>query len=115
MPSDNPFATSSSRRASLSVFDTHTPERAISSTFLLGQVMFLVAVAIGFAAAGTYLGRDLAFGTAEICEFGFLGMVFAQMFVRPLREGSIGMAWLFALALLLGIGMGPVIAEYATY
>jgi modulator of FtsH protease len=115
MPSDNPFATSSPRQTSLSVFDAHTTEGAVSSTFLLGQVMFLVAVAIGFAAGGTYIGRNLAFGTAEICEFGFLGMVFAQMFVRSLREGPIGMVWLFALALLLGIGMGPVISEYATY
>jgi modulator of FtsH protease len=115
MPSENPFATSPSRRPSLSVFDAHTTERATSSTFLLGQVMFLVAVAIAFAAAGAYIGRDLPFGTAEICEFGFLGMVLAQMFVGSLREGPLGMAWLFALALLLGVGMGPVIAEYATY
>jgi modulator of FtsH protease len=105
----------SSSPNALSVFDTRAGVRAASSTFLLGQVMFLVAVALGFAAGGTYLGRDLSFGTAEICEFGALGMILVQMFVPALREGSIGMVWLFALALLLGLGLGPVIAEYATF
>lgn len=109
MPSDY----SSSRANALSVFDARAGERAASSTFLLGQVMFLVAVALAFTAAGTYIGRDLPFGTAEICEFGFLGMVLLQMFVSPLREGRVGMTWLFGLALLLGLGLGPVIANYA--
>jgi modulator of FtsH protease len=76
--------------------------------------MFLVAVALGFAAGGTYIGRNLSFGTAEICEFAALGMIFLQMFVAPLREGSVGMVWLFALALALGLGLGPVISQYAT-
>jgi modulator of FtsH protease len=110
MPPDYP----SSRSASLSVFDARAGERSASATFLLGQVMFLVAVALGFAAAGTYVGRNLTFGTAEICEFGALGMIIVQMFLAPVREGSIGMVWLFAMALLLGIGLGPVISEYAT-
>jgi modulator of FtsH protease len=105
---------STSRSEALSAFDSRAGARAASSTFLLGQVMFLVAIALGFAAAGTYLGRDLAFGTAEICEFGALGMLIVQMFVPVLREGPTGMVWMFALALLLGLGLGPVIAEYAT-
>jgi modulator of FtsH protease len=113
MPPDNPFAASAKQR-SLSIFDARAGARAASSTFLLGQVMFLVAVALAFTAAGTYVGRDLPFGTAEICEFGFFGMVLVQMFVSPLREGPMGMTWLFALALLLGLGLGPVIAEYST-
>ena len=35
---------------------------AISTTKLLGQVMFLVAIALAFAALGTWIGRDLAAG-----------------------------------------------------
>jgi modulator of FtsH protease len=107
--------TPSTSAAELSIFDARAGARAESSTFLLGQVMFLVAIALAFAAAGTYLGRDLSFGTAEICWFGTLGMLIAQMFVPALREGPVGMTWMFALALLLGLGMGPVIAHYATY
>jgi modulator of FtsH protease len=103
-----------SRQGALSAFDASVRVGAASSTFVLGQVMFLVAVALAFAAGGTYFGRDLGFGTAEICEFGALGMILVQMFVPVLREGPIGMVWLFALALLLGLGLGPVIAQYAT-
>jgi modulator of FtsH protease len=113
---ENPFeATSSRRRSALSAFDIGATQRTVSATFLLGQVMFLVAIALAFASAGTYIGRHLAFGTAEICEFGALGMLIAQMFVPALRVGSVGMVWMFALALLLGVGLGPVISEYATY
>ncbi|HEY7891085.1 MAG TPA: Bax inhibitor-1 family protein [Solirubrobacteraceae bacterium] len=104
----------SSRANTVSVFDARAGVRSASATFLLGQVMFLVAIALGFAAGGTYVGRNLSFGTAEICEFACLGMVVAQMFVAALREGSLGMAWLFTLALLLGLGLGPVISQYAT-
>ena len=42
-------------------------------------------------------------------------MLIAQMFVPALRVGSVGMIWMFAFALLLGLGLGPVISEYATY
>ncbi len=112
--SDNPYEAASRREGNLSIFDAHAAERATSATFLLGQVMFLVAIALAFAAAGTYIGRDLAYGTAMICEFGALGMLIVQMFVPALRMGSVGMAWMFALALLLGLGLGPVIAYYST-
>lgn len=108
-------STSSSSASALSVFDANAGARAASSTFILGQVMFLVAIALAFAAAGTYIGRHLSFGVAEICWFGTLGMLIAQMFVPVLREGPVGMVWMFALALLLGLGMGPMIAHYATY
>lgn len=113
--SDNPFATStSSKPAALSVFDAHAGEREASSTFLLGQVMFLVAIALAFFAGGTYIGRDLSYGTGLIFELGALGMLIVQMFVPKLREGPTGMTWMFALALLLGLGLGPVINQYAT-
>ena len=38
----------------------------VSTAELLGQVLFLVAIAIGFCALGTYLGRDLQLGTARL-------------------------------------------------
>ncbi len=113
--SENPFEATGSRQRELSIFDTHAAERTTGATFLLGQVMFLVAVALAFAAAGTYIGRDLPYGTAMICELGALGMLIVQMFVPALRVGSVGMVWMFSLALLLGLGLGPVIANYATY
>lgn len=88
--------------------------RAISTTQLLGQVMFLVAIALGFLAIGSYAGRDLSFSTARICSFGGFGMLIAAAFAKPLRVGPIAMAWLFATALMIGIGLGPVLAYYAS-
>jgi FtsH-binding integral membrane protein len=82
------------------------------TTAIFGQVMLLVGVAIGFLAVGSLIGRDVAPGTATILGFVAIGMIFAQSFVRPLRAGPIGMLWLFAAALILGISLGPVLNEY---
>jgi FtsH-binding integral membrane protein len=89
--------------------------RAITTTQLLGQVMFLVGVALLFAAAGTYLGRDLEPGTARICSFAGFGMLLAASFGgERFRVGTFAMGWLFATALAIGLGLGPVIAYFAT-
>ena len=88
--------------------------RDISTAQLLGQVMFLVAIAIGFCALGTLLGRDIAFGTARICSFAAFGMLLVSSFAgQRFRVGAFAMGWLFATALVLGLGLGPVIAYYS--
>ena len=105
--SDNPFGTTStsSKQSALSVFEPRATERAASSTFLLGQVMFLVAVALAFTSAGAYIGRELSYGTGLIFELGAFGMLIVQMFVpsaarRPdgddvdVRARAAARAWL---------------------
>ncbi|TML98128.1 MAG: hypothetical protein E6G10_23435 [Actinobacteria bacterium] len=88
-----------------------TRARARSYPVLLGQVMFLVAVALGFLALGTYLGRDLAVGTARVISFVGLGMLLVASFGgERFRIGSFAMGWLFATALAIGSGLGPVLA-----
>jgi FtsH-binding integral membrane protein len=88
--------------------------RAISTAQLLGQVMFLVAIALGFCALGTLVGRDLALGTARLCSFAGFGMLLVSSFAgERFRVGPFAMAWLFATALLIGLGLGPVIAYFA--
>lgn len=84
-----------------------------STATILGQVMFLVAVALAFAVAGTLIGRDLSEGTARACTFAGLGMLVATWFVGALRHGPLGMFWLCTLALLIGLGIGPVIGYLA--
>ena len=89
--------------------------RDVSVAQLLGQVMFLVAIALGFCALGTLLGRDLSLGTARICSFAGLGMLLVSSFAgERFRVGPFAMGWLFATALLIGLGLGPVIAYFAT-
>jgi modulator of FtsH protease len=89
--------------------------RAISTSQLLGQVMFLVAIALAFCAAGTLIGRDLSLGTARVFSFAGFGMLLVSSFAgERFRVGPFAMFWLFATALAIGIGLGPVIAYFAT-
>ncbi len=89
--------------------------RDISTAQLLGQVMFLVAIALGFCTLGTLLGRDLSLGTARICSFAGFGMLLVSSFAGArFRVGAFAMAWLFATALLIGLGLGPVIEYFAS-
>jgi modulator of FtsH protease len=97
-----------------SAFGLARPGTRASTATIFGQVMFLVGIAIGFLAIGSILGRDLAYGTARILSFVAIGMLLAQSFVAPLRYGPIGMGWLFALSLVLGVSLGPVLSFYAS-
>jgi modulator of FtsH protease len=96
-------------------FTAHAPAHArVSTARLLGQVMFLVSVAVGFLALGIYLGRNLALGTATICSFVGLGMLLVASFApgRLFRVGPFAVVWLYSLATVLGLGLGPVIQQY---
>jgi modulator of FtsH protease len=87
----------------------------VSTAELLGRVLFLVAIAIGFCALGTYLGRDLQIGTARIISFVGFGMLLVSSFAgERFRVGPFAMAWLFATATAIGLGLGPVIAYFST-
>ena len=93
----------------------YAAERSISTAQLLGQVMFLVAIAIGFLVVGTVLGRDLSIGTARICSFAGFGMLLVSSFAgERFRVGTFAMGWLFATALMIGLGLGPVISYFAS-
>ncbi len=88
--------------------------RAISTAQLMGQVLFLVAIALAFCAAGTLIGKDLEPGTARLFSFAGFGMLLVASFAgERFRVGAFGMFWLFATALAIGIGLGPVIAYFA--
>ena len=95
----------------LSGYAVDTRARARSSTTLLGQVMCLVAIAIGFLALGTYVGRDLDIGTARIISFVGFGMLLVSAFAgERFRVGPFAMGWLFATSLAIGLGLGPVLS-----
>jgi modulator of FtsH protease len=79
---------------------------------LLGQVMFLVAVALGFLTAGALIGQNLSQGAALLCFLVAFGMLIAQSFVDRLRVGTFAICWLYCVALLLGLGIGPTIGYF---
>jgi FtsH-binding integral membrane protein len=80
---------------------------------LLGKVMGFVAVTVGFAALGAYLGRDLSGWTGLVLFVGaFASIIGLNVAVARGRE-QLAIGLLFGLGLLLGLAVAPVIADYA--
>jgi FtsH-binding integral membrane protein len=81
---------------------------------VFGQVMGLVALTVGCAALGAYLGRDLTGGVgigAFIASFAcIIGLNIAS--TRGHEQLATGL--LFGLGLLLGVAVAPVLAHYAS-
>ena len=93
-----------------------TRAEGISTTRLFGQVMFLVAVALGLLGLGAFLGQDISQGAALACSLGGLGMLLAQSFGgERFRVGAFAIGWLYGLSVLLGLGLGPVISSYIAF
>src|SRR4051794_438699 len=80
---------------------------------LLGQVMGLVAVAVGFAALGAYLGRDLSGATGLVLFIGAFACIFGLNIAAAKGREQLAIGLLLALGLLLGLAVAPVIADYA--
>ena len=94
---------------------TDTAHPRTSAPGLLGRVLLLVAVAIGCAAAGAVIGRDLSPGVAITLTLVAFGMLLTQTFGGDLfRVGHFAIGWLLAVGLVIGLGVGPVLAYYAS-
>jgi modulator of FtsH protease len=79
---------------------------------VFGQVMGLVAVTVGFAALGAYLGRDLSRGAGWLMFFIAIGGLLGLNVVAA-RNERLAVTLLFVVGLALGMTMGPVVAYYA--
>ena len=80
---------------------------------LLGPVMGFVAVAVGFAALGAYLGRDLSGVTGLLLLIPALACVIGLNVAASKDREQLAIGLLFGMGLLLGLAVGPVLAEYA--
>lgn len=85
---------------------------AAETRAVFGQVMGLVAFTVGFFALGAYIGRDISGGAGILCMIGAIVLFVALNFVVR-RSEQAAIAILFGAGLLLGIGLGPVLNEYA--
>ena len=80
---------------------------------LLGQVMGYVAVTVGFTALGAYLGRDLSGGTGLLLFIPAFAAIIGLHFAVARGREQLAIGLLFGLGLLLGLAVGPAIADYA--
>ena len=79
----------------------------VSTATVFGRVRFLIAVALGFLAGGTIIGKDLSQGAALACSSGGLRCCSSPRSAgAPFRVGAFAIGWLYALALLIGLGLG---------
>ena len=80
---------------------------------VFGQVMGLVAVTVGFAALGAYIGRNLSGGTGLLFFIAAFACVFGLNRANARGAEQLAVALLFGLGLALGLAVAPVIAVYA--
>src|SRR5919199_5520336 len=79
---------------------------------VFGQVMGLVAVTVGFAAAGAYIGRDMSHGAGWLLFIGAIVCI-VGLNIAAQRAQGVAITLLFAMGLLLGMFAGPIFAYYA--
>ena len=98
---------------------TYDPQALAGTTIerdareLLGQVMGLVAVEVGFAALGAYLGRDLSGATGLLLFIAAFASIIALTRAAARGREQLAIGLLFGLGLLTGLAVAPVIADYA--
>lgn len=93
----------------------HEQERALpraDARAVFGQVMFMVAVALGFTAGGAWIGQDLSTGAALVCWVAAFALILGMSFARKAQNGALGMGLLYGVAFFLGLAIGPTLAAY---
>ena len=80
---------------------------------VFGQVMGLVAFALGFAALGAYILRNSTGGTGFIFFIGAFACIFALQAAAARGHEQLAIGLLFGMALLLGMAISPIIVYYA--
>jgi modulator of FtsH protease len=73
--------------------------------------MWLVALTAGCFALGCYAGRDLSAGWSIVWFIAGFGCLIALNFARRASDAA-SVTLLLVMGLLLGLGMGPVVAYY---
>jgi uncharacterized protein len=80
---------------------------------VFGQVMGLVALTVGCAALGAYIGRNLSGATGLLLFIGAFACIFGLNIASARGHEQLALGLLFGLGLLLGMAVGPVLAVYA--
>jgi FtsH-binding integral membrane protein len=89
------------------------PITGARSRAVFGQVMGLVALTVGFTALGAYIARDLTGSTGLLFFIGAFACIFGLNFAASRGREQLAIVLLFALGLLLGMAVAPVLNVYA--
>lgn len=79
---------------------------------VFGQVMGLVAFALGFAALGAYVARDSGGSSYFLFFIGAIACIFGLNYASSHGREQLAVGLLFGMALLLGMAVSSVIAYY---
>lgn len=94
----------------------YAPGRAIAredTRTVFGQVMGLVALTVGCAALGAYVGRNLSGGAGLLFFIAAFACVFGLNIANSRGREQLAIGLLFGLGLSLGLAVAPVIKVYA--
>lgn len=84
-----------------------------SSSAVFGRVMALVALTVGFAAVGVWIGRDLSGWQWFVPWLFALGCLIGLNVANSRGQQGLALTLLFAFGLLLGVSVGSTIYYYA--
>ena len=107
----SPLATPDQSIDQLGLSTGAVPRERTQAVF--GQVMGLVALTVGCAALGAYLGRDLTGGVGIAFFIGAFACIFGLNIASGRGHEQLAIGLLFGLGLLLGLAVSPVLAYYA--
>jgi FtsH-binding integral membrane protein len=80
---------------------------------VFGQVMGLVALTVGCAALGAFVGRHLTGGVGIASFIGAIACIIGLNVATSRGHEQLAITLLFGLGFLLGLGVGPVMNYYA--
>jgi modulator of FtsH protease len=80
---------------------------------VFGQVMGLVALTVAFAAGGAYIGRNMTGGAGIAFFIGAIVCIIGLNVAANRAHEQLAIGLLFAMGLLLGLAVAPVLAAYA--
>ena len=107
----SPLATPDQSIDQLGLSTGAVPRERTQAVF--GQVMGLVALTVGCAALGAYLGRDLTGGVGIAFFIGAFACIFGLNIASGRGHEQLAIGLLFGLGLLLGLAVSPVLTYYA--
>jgi len=95
------------------MLEPNTGVALASARTVFGQVMGLVALTVGSAALGAYIGRDLSGGAGLLFFIGAFACIFGLNAASSRGREQLAIGVLLGLGLLLGLAVAPLIAAYA--